>query len=545
MPQHALATGRHAGVLIPLFSIPSSRSWGIGEIGDIPLFASWLHRAGQDLLQLLPINEMAVGQRSPYSAMSAMAIDPIFISVHQVEDFEAAGGVEAMTGEWRNALARARRSPAVDYGLVRRVKEPALRLAFARFREQESARSSARAAAWSAWCSEQAWWLDDYALFRALHAFEQERPWSDWPEGLASRNRAAMAAARRKHHAEILYRSWLQWVADLQWRAARQAAKPVSLLGDLPFMVDGDSADVWGHADEFDLDAAVGAPPDAFSEDGQNWGLPVYRWEVLRERGFDWLRQRAQRSADLYDGYRVDHLVGFYRTYVFPRDGGDAYFTPEDEDEQLGLGETVLRVFAQPGSRLIAEDLGTIPDFVRASLARLGIPGYKVFRWERDWEERSKPYRDAAAYEAASVATTGTHDTETVAQWWDGLDEEERESVLEAPGIPERLGEDEAVAVVEGFTPALRDVLLEVLFASGSDFLLLPVQDVFGWRDRINVPASQGDHNWNWRLPWPVDTLATQPEAAERAERLAAWSRRWRRAAGGSDHVVGAAASKP
>jgi 4-alpha-glucanotransferase len=545
MPQRALAAGRHAGLLIPLFSIPSSRSWGIGEIGDIPLFASWLRRAGQDLLQLLPINEMAVGQRSPYSAMTAMAIDPIFISMRQVEDFEAAGGEGAMTGEWRDALERARRSPIVDYDLVRRVKEPALRLAFTRFRDQEWARSSVRAAAFGAWCVEQAWWLDDYALFRALHAHEQERPWSDWPEGLAARDRAAMAAARVEHEAEILYRRWLQWVADVQWHAARQAAKPVSLLGDLPFMVDGDSADVWGHADEFQLDAAVGAPPDAFSEDGQNWGLPVYRWDVLRERGFDWLRQRARRSADLYDGYRVDHLVGFYRTYVFPRDGSEAYFTPEDEDDQLELGETVLRVFGEPGSRIIAEDLGTIPDFVRASLVRLGIPGYKVFRWERDWEEPLQPYRDAAAYAPASVATTGTHDTETVAQWWDGLDEEEREAVLEAPGLLDRLGESEAVAAMEDFTPALRDVLLEVLFASGSDFLLLPVQDVFGWRDRVNVPASQGDHNWNWRLPWPVDTLANQPEAAERVERLAAWSRRWNRLGGGLDHAVGAARSKP
>jgi 4-alpha-glucanotransferase len=294
-------------------------------------------------------------------------------------------------------------------------------------------------------------------------------------------------------------------------------------------MVDGDSADVWAHASEFRLDAAVGAPPDAFSEEGQNWGLPVYRWDVLRERGFDWLRDRARRSAALYDGYRVDHLVGFYRTYVFPRDGSPAYFAPEDEDDQLQLGETVLAVLGEPGSRIIAEDLGTIPDFVRASLVRLGVPGYKVFRWEREWEEPSQPYRDPAAYEAASVATTGTHDTETTGQWWDGLDAEERAAVIGAPGVRERLGDEEAVAAAQAFTPALRDVLLEVLYASGSDFLVLPVQDVFGWRDRINVPASQGDHNWNWRLPWLVDALADRPEASRRADRLASWSERWTR----------------
>jgi len=530
MPQLPLATGRHAGVLVPLFSIPSSRSWGIGEIPDVPVFASWLRRAGQDLLQLLPINEMAVGQRSPYSAMTAMAIDPIFIGVHALDDFAAAGGEAGMGEDWLGDLERARRSPVVDYDLVRGVKEPALRRAFARFVDEEWAQSSPRAAAMRDWCRQQAWWLDDYALFRALHAHEQDRPWLDWPEGLASREAGALAAARLQHEPEILYRSWLQWVADLQWHAAREAARPVSLLGDLPFMVDGDSADVWAHAATFLLDAAVGAPPDAFSEDGQNWGLPVYRWEVLRKRDFDWLRDRARRSAVLYDGYRVDHLVGFYRTYVFPGDGSEAYFTPADEEGQLELGESVLAVFAEPGSRIIAEDLGTIPDFVRESLARLGIPGCKVFRWEREWEEPGQPYRDPAAYERASVATSGTHDTETVAQWWDGLDDDDRQAALEAPGVAERLRDAEQTAAMEGFTPVLRDVLLDVLFASGSDFLLLPAQDVFGWRDRINVPASQGEHNWTWRLPWPVDRLEDQPEAVDRAERLAKWSRTWSRA---------------
>ena len=513
---------------MPLFSIPSRRSWGIGEIADVPVFASWLRRAGQDLLQLLPINEMAVGQRSPYSAMTAMAIDPIFISVHLLDDFRAAGGERAMGHEWREALGRARASRLVDYDLVRQVKGPALVRAFARFREEEWERSSERADALRAWCAEQSWWLDDYALFRAIHAGEQERAWGEWPEGLANREPGALEAARREYEGEILYRRWLQWVADLQWRAARREIQPVSLLGDLPFMVDGDSADVWAHAGSFMRDAAVGAPPDAFSKEGQNWGLPVYRWDVLRERNFDWLRDRARRSAALFDGYRVDHLVGFYRTYVFPKDGSPAFFTPEDEEDQLRLGEDVLAVFAEPGSRIIAEDLGTIPDFVRGSLQRLQVPGYKVFRWEREWKEPEQPYRDPAAWAPASVATSGTHDTETVAQWWDGLDVAERTLVVEAPGVGERLRGGEPVP--EHFTPALRDALLEVLFASGSDFLLLPVQDVFGWRDRINVPASQGDHNWTWRLPWPVDTLDEQPEARERADRLAAWSREWQRA---------------
>ncbi len=386
-----LTAARHAGLLVPLFSMPSSNSWGIGEILDIPIAASWLRDARQDVLQLLPINEMAVGQRSPYSAMTAMAIDPIYISAHALEDFAAIGGERAMNASWKAGLADARRSAAIDYQLARRLKDEALRAAFERFAVEEWKRRSVRAAALAEWAAGQAWWLEDYALFRAIHAHEGDRGWVDWPEPLREREPAALEEARRELAADILYRTGLQWIADEQWREAKTRSRPVSLFGDLPFMVDGDSADVWANAGSFRLDATVGAPPDAFSESGQNWGLPVYRWDVMEKDGFAWLRQRARRSAALYDGYRVDHLVGFYRTYVFPRDGSASFFVPETEAEQLALGEELLGVFAEPGARIIAEDLGTVPDFVRASLARLQIPGYKVLRWEREWKQEEQP----------------------------------------------------------------------------------------------------------------------------------------------------------
>jgi 4-alpha-glucanotransferase len=437
------------------------------------------------------------------------------------------GGEEAMETAWRERLAAARRSPAIDHALVRSVKQPALRAAFDEFVCRHARPGSERAAAFHAWCADQAWWLDDYALFRALHAKLGDRAWMDWPGPLRDREAAGLARARVELSREISYRMWLQWVADTQWHDAKVLSKPVSLMGDLAFMVDGDSADVWAHAGSFRLDAAVGAPPDAFSRTGQKWGMPAYRWDVLAENGYAWLRDRARRTAALFDGYRVDHLVGFYRTYAFPLDGTAASFSPPDEPSQLALGETVLPIFAGPGSRIIAEDLGTVPDFVRASLARLGVPGYKVFRWEREWEVEGQPYRVPANYPPDSVATSGTHDTEPVAGWWDGLDGAERAAVLETPGIAERVaGLDDAEGPLSG---ALRDVLLEVLFGSGSDFLLLPVQDVFGWRDRVNVPGTIDDRNWTWRLPWPADTLVGVPEAQERAASLKAWSEATRR----------------
>jgi 4-alpha-glucanotransferase len=523
----SIASGRHAGLLLPLFSMPSSASWGIGEIGDIPVFASWLRKAGQDLLQLLPINEMAVGQRSPYSALTAMAIDPIFISVHAVEEFAALGGEAAMDGSWRERLAAARQSPVIDHALVRSVKAPALRAAFEQFVRADATPATRRFDLFQGWRSEQSWWLDDYALFRALHASHGDRGWLDWAAPLRDRDPGALVMARKDLEHEIFYRMWLQWVADTQWHEAKAASGDVALMGDLAFMVDGDSADVWAHRESFCLDASVGAPPDAFSDTGQNWGMPAYHWDALAQNDYRWLRQRARRTASLFDGYRVDHLVGFYRTYSFPRDGSAASFSPPDEPSQLALGEAVMRIFAQAGSRIIAEDLGTVPDFVRASLAGLDIPGYKVFRWERFWNTAGRPYRAPADYPAASVATTGTHDTDPIASWWDELDPDERDAVLEAPGVAERA--DELASPGADFSPDLRDILLEVLFESASDFLLLPVQDVFGWRDRINIPGSQGDHNWTWRLPWPVDSLEDVPEAQERAATLKAWGARYGR----------------
>jgi 4-alpha-glucanotransferase len=343
---------------------------------------------------------------------------------------------------------------------------------------------------------------------------------------MQTREPGALERVRRDLADDILFHQYLQWQADLQWHAARRQA-PLALFGDLPFMVDADSADVWANQDLFDLQASVGVPPDAFSETGQDWGMPVYRWDVLSARGDGWLRERARRMAALYDGYRVDHLVGFYRTYAIPHGPGKPQFRPPDEPAQLAQGERVMEVFREPGSRIIAEDLGTVPDFVRTSLTRLGLPGYRVLRWEREWKQPSQPFRDPARYPAVSVATSGTHDTDPLAVWWESAPEDERRAVGRIPELASKFEQCDLCAAP--FTPALRDALLEVLFASGSDLLLLPVQDVFGWRDRINVPAKVSAENWTYRLPWPSDTLDVQPEAQERAARLREWGRRYRR----------------
>jgi 4-alpha-glucanotransferase len=482
---------RRAGISVPLFALRSSRSWGIGEIGDIPAVGSWLRSAYQSALQILPINELAPGESSPYSALSAMAIDPQFISMWMLDD-------PAIFEELlREELESVRRSPRINYKAVRDLKGPALRASFERFFQSQWLPDTAKAARFRSYIAQEAWWLDEYSVYRALRAESGERAWTEWPTAVRDRDVSAMTNARERLATDILFYQYLQWIAADQLLAVRRQTEGVEILGDFPFMVTLDSADVWSRRSDFLLDASVGTPPDAFSETGQDWGLPPYNWDEARKNDFEWLRLRARRFADLYDGYRVDHLVGFYRTYVRPRDGRAPYFLPGDEHAQRELGEAVLRIMMDTGTDVSVEDLGTVPPFVRQSIATLGLPGYKVLRWEQV---------APAMYPKLSVAMTGTHDTEPLGVWWESLSDAERR----------RFGFDSPV-----FDMAVRDGILTEMYNAGSDLVLLPIQDVFGWRERINQPATINDMNWTYALPWPVDHMEAQPTARERADRLA------------------------
>jgi 4-alpha-glucanotransferase len=486
---------------------------------------AWLAAAGQRVLQLLPLNEMATGEYSPYSALSAMAIDPIYIALPAVPDFVALGGEDALDSDERRTLSTVRSTPRIAYNEIRGLKRRALERAFARFFDTDWRARSERAGQMRAFLGEQAWWIDEYALFRAIHACHAERPWTAWPEPLQRRERAALDDARRELSREVLFYQYLQWIAHGQWAMARRSLHDVAVFGDLPFMVDGDSADVWARQEEFRLDESLGAPPDAFSATGQDWGMPVYRWDVIGKQDFRWLRDRARRSADLYDGYRIDHLVGFYRTYGKSRVTGEASFTPGEPHEQTALGERVLEIFKDAGAAIIAEDLGTVPEFVRESLARVGVPGLRVLRWERHWHDEGRPFRDTVEYPRVSVATSGTHDTEPLILWWEQADEDVRHGLNALPTVQHLTA---GRGVLDADVDRVRDVLLEALFASGSNLLILPVQDVFGWRDRINTPGTVGDWNWTFRLPWSFDDAGGIPEACERQDALRRWAVRYR-----------------
>ena len=500
---------RRAGISVPLFSLRSTRSWGIGEIGDIPFLAAWLHSARQSVLQLLPMNELAPGETSPYSALSAMAIDPQFISIWMLDD------APALEETWRLEIDEVQSAPRIDYGRVRRLKGKALAACFDRFYELEWLPGSARAGKLRSYIAGEAWWLKEYSVYRALRRKAGERPWMEWPQEIRDREPGALVKAREELSKEILFCQYLQWIAAEQWQSVRMGTEGVDILGDFPFMVTLDSADIWSRRRDFILDASVGTPPDAFSETGQEWGLPPYDWNEAWNTDFAWLRARSRRCAELYDGFRVDHLVGFYRTYVRPLDGRPPDFRPVREDEQRTLGETIMRLMMETAADISVEDLGTVPDFVRASIAALGLPGYKVLRWDA---------ADPATYPPVSVAMTGTHDTEPIASWWEWLSPAERSTYGAMPSLSAAHPEGAAGFDTPVFDNRIRDAIIQAVLGAGSNLVMLPVQDVFGWRDRINEPATVNDMNWTYVLPWPVDRMSGVAEVQERAARMAEWS---------------------
>lgn len=505
---------RHAAVLVPLFSLRTPSGWGVGEIPDLARFAGWARAAGFARVQLLPVCEVCAGDTSPYATASAFALEPAYLALDDCEDVAAAGGRAGLPPEDRAALDELVAAPRVAWARVRALKARALRRAFAAFVEKEWRTQSRRAQELARFRAEHAAWAIDHGLFSALHG-RHAQPWWEWPAEIAARVPGALAAARVELAGEALYAAFVQWQLDAQWRAARGAARAlgVDFMGDLPFQVAGDSADAWARPREFRRDLRAGTPPDAFSADGQDWGLPVYDWDVIGRTAHAWMRARAARAASLFGGFRVDHVIGLYRSYYRRADGGGAGFLPADEAAQLENGEALMRIFVAAGE-VAAEDLGTVPDYLRRSLARLGLPGYKVLRWEKDGGE----FRDPGAWPVRSVATTGNHDVETLADWYDGLPAEERAALLRLPGLEALRASGDAAG---RFSDAARDELLHLIYAAPSAQASIPLQDALGTRERVNVPGTVADTNWTWRMARTVDDLLADRAAIERLREIA------------------------
>ncbi|HVZ31287.1 MAG TPA: 4-alpha-glucanotransferase, partial [Polyangiaceae bacterium] len=367
-----------------------------------------------------------------------------------------------------------------------------------------------RAAQFAAFMKDHRDWLDDYALFIVLHE-QYRKSWLDWPRGLRDRDAAAVANARSEYRDALLRSKWLQWQLDLQWRRARRQASElgVDLMGDLPFTVGMDSADVWADRNIFRTDLHVGTPPDDFCKEGQDWGLPAYEWPALEDSDFAWIKRRAMRAGELFSTFRIDHTIGFFRTYVRSADGKQTGFTPPDEIAQISLGERAIHCMTR-WAEVVAEDLGTVPPFLRPSLDKLGVAGYRVLRWEKS----DDGFTDPASWPEVSVCTNATHDTETTAEWYDALSKEEREKLRAIPALAEL---DPALP----FDARTRDLFLKALYEAPSTLALILFQDILGVRDRINTPGTVDAANWSYRMTMTIDALTADEELSRRSSQLA------------------------
>ena len=503
-------TKRAAAILLPLFSLRTDDDLGRGEIHGLRPFAHWMLEMGHRVLQLLPLTESAAGENSPYSALSVFSIDPLYISLDGL-----AGVPHAELQSARTQVSGRRSIPAAE---LRVLKLPLLAAAFVHFRTHGGAEERKD---FEEFAAENRHWLDDYALFRALKDRFEWAYWKQWPDELRNRNPQAVAAARRELDEPIAKYSYWQYLARRQWNQMRAELAPsgVSLSGDLAFLPASDSSDVWANQHLFMLDRLVGAPPDAFSAKGQRWGLPMPNWPRMRDDDLRWWRARSRHAAHLFDMIRVDHVVGFYRTYSFGADpDAPGEFYPRTEAAQREQGETFFTMLKREAGEdtLIGEDLGTVPPWVRTSLTALGILGLKVFRWEKkDWRTPRERFIQPAQYPELSVAVTGTHDTETVAQWWREAAAAERAQLAKAMNFAKTVD-----LKAPDLDTALLDAILQPLYAAPSRLVMAPVQDLFGWEERINLPGSIDDGNWTYRLPQTIERLAADPAIRRRAVKL-------------------------
>lgn len=518
---HLLLKKKHTGTLFPVFAMRHKKDWGIGDIRSMTLWFDALKALELDLLQVLPMNEMPPGVSCPYTALSAFALDPVYISVEDLPELKEAAelAAEIRSRPVQAAIRRLRAARGVLYDEVRHLKFGTLWKLYTWFHQNHILKDTAPAAEFRAFCRANAYWLDDYAVFRRLKDTHDWTSWTHWERPLRAREDAALGELHRREENQIVFFKYLQWCVQRQWTAAKKRAGElgIRLLGDLPFMVNQESADVWSRQAEFDLDREIGAPPDAFSETGQRWGLPAYNWHAVEANNFEWWRSKVRKASEFYDMFRIDHMVGFFRTWVIPRDVSQRPdFDIKDEHGQRGRGRRFLEAVASASHMLpVAEDLGVIPPYVREVLQELNIPGYKVMRWEK---EKDGNYTDPARYAPVSLATSSTHDNEPLADWWDTVDHAEKllfwRLVSGEHGAP------------PPYPKAHRKALASLLGA-GSRIVILPVQDIVGLKDRVNTPGTLGDHNWTWRFPTTAEDFTKKH--AEAAESFAALVREKRK----------------
>ena len=470
---------RASGLLLHVTSLPSP--YGIGDVG--PAAVAWvdrLHEARQSWWQALPLGPTGYGD-SPYQSLSSFAGNPLLISPDWlIED----GLLRASDCADRSFTAT-----AVDFDAVKRLKYAMLETAWSAF--SAGARPDLRLA-FEQFREEQAHWLDDYALFRALKARYGGAAYLEWPDALVRRTPTALDQARRELASEVEHVRFAQFLLFRQGARlkAHARANGVRLIGDLPFFVSPDSSDVWAHPELFLLDGqhrprvVAGVPPDYFSARGQHWGNPMYDWDALRAEGYRWCIDRVRALLAHVDAIRLDHFRGFAAAWHIPAEAPTAQFgrwvpgPGADFFRQLQAGLGALP--------FIAEDLGIITPDVSALREAFHLPGTRVLQFAFDGHS-DNPYLPDN-YVPNTVVYTGTHDNPTTRGWYEDLPDAERSALWRSLKRSAGSSADAAPA------------LLHLAWSSVAALAIAPLQDVLnlGKDARMNQPGS-AEGNWRWR----------------------------------------------
>jgi len=471
---------RASGILLHITSLPSPH--GIGDLGPEAFrFVDFLSTARQSFWQILPLNPSSGLSNSPYQCSSAFAGNPLLISPERL----VTDGLLNKGDMSDTPLPR----KYVDYGAVFDYKHALLSKAYANFGKMSDHRPD-----FNTFCQSQQHWLEDYALFMTLKYHFQGKAWDKWPRDFRKRDPGALQRIQKELPEYLEKQKFLQFLFFKQWAAlkAHCLRNGVQLIGDIPIYVHYDSADVWAHQDIFKLDedgtpyVVSGVPPDYFSETGQLWGNPIYRWDVLQDQEYDWWLQRMEHNLGLTDIVRLDHFRGLVAYWEVPAGKTTAKSGTWQRVPVMDFFSRLLKRF--PFLPIIAEDLGTITPDVREIIHHFDLPGMKVLLFAFGDDPATNPYvphnvaRNAVIY-------TGTHDNNTARGWFETEADADTKARLSA-----YVGREIS-------TSEVHEELTRLAMMSVADLAILPMQDILGLGEeaRMNRPAG-GTGNWEWRL---------------------------------------------
>ncbi len=445
-----------------------------------------------DVIQLLPLNDSGTDP-SPYNCLSSVAINPIYLSLDRLPLMEQEDPLQRKLDE----LKHLNTSPRV---LLEETQSHKLNFLHSYF--EKYGKKLCRSKAFRSYVKKNVW-VTPYALFKVLKDKLAQNNFQSWPSELKYPSKKKLKELLEIHAEEISFYQLLQYLCFLQLTEVKRYghSQGVYLKGDIPILVNPDSADVWHEPDLFHLDFSAGAPPDTYNKEGQYWGFPIFNWEAMKKKHYAWWKERLHYASHLYDIYRIDHVIGFFRIWAIPlhRPSSEGSFIPADKNLWSIQGKEILQMLISSSSMLpIAEDLGVVPDMVRPMLQKLGICSTKVMRWERMWKEDSR-FIPIDEYPPISLTCVSTHDSETLTLWW-------RDSPQEAKAYAELKQWD--------YTPLLslpqRKKILQDSNHTSSLFHINLLQEYLALfpelisshpeEERINRPGTFSPNNWTYRF---------------------------------------------